>query len=336
MICMGALLLFPALVWSQARDSVFLQNGQVLIGELKNISLGLLTLDETDLKIIKIKVYKIKYVVAESDNFRIETIDKQTYYSQLHRGSSPGSTRIFEGERSKELSLLNISGLISLHKGFFNSLDGSLGIGFSYTKSSKIGQLTTNSTIYYSAKKFENQFTLSSIASIDSSVYSRDNESVQVFSNYNFTESWFLAAQVNYQRNLELSIARRFQELVGAGNKFIVRNDMQLLGITGINLAQERSTEGAESFLVELPLMLRFNFFKYQRYNIKLSAYQTAYIGITDAGRFRYDGNLTYSQELIHNFYINLTFYSSFDSRPPDNNSGKTDFGTSLSISYQF
>ena len=62
-------------VRAQARDTLYLFNGQILIGYVKGANLGVLTFDEMDLKYIKIKLYKIKRINT-ARRFRIETLDK--------------------------------------------------------------------------------------------------------------------------------------------------------------------------------------------------------------------------------------------------------------------
>ncbi len=60
------------------------------------------------------------------------------------------------------------------------------------------------------------------------------------------------------KRNLELSLARRFQEMIGAGNKVLVRNNMELLVTSGLSFNQEKSTEDVKSgVLLEVPIMAK-------------------------------------------------------------------------------
>ncbi len=62
----------------------------------------------------------------------------------------------------------------------------------------------------------------------------------------------------------------------------------------------------------------------------------TMYSGLTQWGRFRYDSNTTVAWELFKNFSFSLNLYLNFDNRPPDEISGKTDYGTVIGLSYKF
>ena len=321
----------------QKTDSIFLYNGQVLVGTIKYAQLGVLTIDDIDLKLVSVKMYKIKKVNAAKTIFKIETSSKKIIYSSLTSSEKNGYIHIDNTIDSNEIKLTDITYLLKLEKGFFKALTGKVGAGFSFSKSSSLGQLTLNSTINYAQKRFEHQLTASELASIDSSTFSRDNESIQLFSNYNLDEVWFLSGLLNYQRNLELSLSRRFQEMLGGGGKLIVRNDLQLLLVSGITMNQEKSTEGVESgILFEIPLMLRFNFYRFHHPDIQISSIQTAYYGLTEKGRVRYDSNTSFSLTIIRDLAVSLSFYTNYDNKPSSSSNSNFDFGSSFTFSYKF
>ena len=322
---------------AQQRDSIFLNNGQVLIGDIKGIDLGVITIDDIDMKLINVKLYKIKRLKT-AQSFRIETNNRLIYYGSLGPSSKNGWTEIELNDGKKiPLPLTDINSMVYLEKNFFKRLDGNVTFGFSFAKSSGIGQINLSSYVTYVTKKLENQLSVSMIGSIDSAKYSRDNENLELFSNYNINSSWFVAGQVAYQRNLELSIARRYQQMLGAGNKVFLEKTWQLLLISGLTFNQEKSTENVSSgLLLEVPLMLRFNFYKFQHPDIQISTSQTMYFGLTQAGRLRYNGSSNFSWQLVRNFYFTLNLYSSYDNQPPSNSSSKTDYGFAIGITYKF
>jgi len=323
--------------YSQKTDSIFLYNGQVLIGTIKYAQLGVITIDDIDLKLVSVKMYKIKRVNAQGTIFKIETSNKKIIYSSLNSSVKNGYIHLNNVNDSTEIKLTDITYLLKMEKGFFKSLSGKVGAGFSFSKSSSLGQLTLNSTVNYAQKRFEYQLTASELASIDSSEFSRDNENIQLFSNYSLGEVWFLSGLLNYQRNLELSLSRRFQEMLGGGGKLIVRNDMQLLLVSGITMNQERSTEGLErGLLFEIPLMLRFNFYRFHHPDIQISSIQTAYYGLTEKGRVRFDSNTSFSLTIIRDLSVGLSFYTNYDNKPSSSSNSNFDFGSSFTFSYKF
>ncbi|HTS44479.1 MAG TPA: DUF481 domain-containing protein [Puia sp.] len=326
-------------VSAQQRDSIFLYNGQVLIGEIQEATLGVITIDDIDLKLTNVKLYKIK-TLKIYHRFKIETIDKKLYRGRLRASGKDGWIDILPDEGGTiTIPTTSISQLFSYEKDFFRRVHGILSAGFSYSKSSNIGQLNLSASVKYATRLLEFELSASELASIDSSKLSRDNEDLQLFTNYDLTPVWFLAAIGEYQRNLELSIARRYIEMLGGGNKLFVRKDWQLLAITGLNVTQERSTVESQPKTVslEVPVMLRFNYYRFSHPDIQISCYPTIYFSLTEPGRIRFSGNTNFSWQIIRYFYLNFNPYSNFDSKPPSGTSGsKFDYGIVLSISYKF
>lgn len=339
---MQRLIIFVLLVLSrvkgecQEKDSIFLYNGQILIGELRSINLGEVSFDEIDLKLLSVKLYKIR-VLKSIKRFKIELVDKELFYGSIRSGEKDGWIEILaDNGTTVPIRLEQLNLVIPLEKQFLKSLHGNLAVGFSYTKSSGVGQVNLSSSVLYAARKLEYQFMASVNYSIDTAAFSRDREDISLMAAYSVSTAWFISATGSYQRNLELSIARRFQEMAGVGNKLFVRNQWQLYGITGLSLSQELSTAGeSPGLLVEVPLMFRFNFFRFQHPNIQISSSQAGYVGLTQLGRVRIEGNTTFSWELIRYFYLTLNPYTNYDSRPP---SGSTnyDYGIVLSLTYKF
>lgn len=321
----------------QGKDSIYLYNGQILIGEIQSSSLGAISIDDIDLKIQNVKLYKIKKLRIYQV-YKIETLDKRLFNGSLDVSDKDGWIVIHpEGGPEFSTPIVNIHALIPLNKEFFKRLDGNLSAGFSYSKSSNIGQVNLSTTVSFATRLFDYQLQGSEIGSIDSSKFSRDNESLQLFVGYDLTSVWFLAGALQYQRNLELSIDRRWLGMLGAGNKLVIRDTWQLLAVTGLSASQEKSTSDVSSgLLLEVPLMFRFNFYKFHHPNIQITSSQTAYISLSQSGRIRYDGSTNFSWELIRYFYLTIDPYTSFDSKPPSENGSKFDFGTAISLSYKF
>lgn len=318
------------------KDSIYLYNGQVLIGQVQGASLGAISIDDIDLKIQSVKLYKIRRLRIYQ-LYKIEMLDKRQFSGLLDVPNREGWITILPENGAKLTApIVTIHELIPLNKEFFKRLDGNVSAGFSFTKSNGIGQVNFASTVGFATRLFDYQLQGSEIGSIDSGKFSRDNESLEFFTAYDLGRAWFLAGLAGYQRNLELSIARRWIEMVGAGNKLVVSNDWQLLAISGLNFDQERSTENASKSLLEIPLMFRFNFYKFRHPNIQITTSQTGYYSLTEKGRFRYDGSTDFSWELIRYFYLKIDPYSSFDSKPPSGSTHTFDFGIAMSLSYKF
>lgn len=323
--------------YCQDKDTIVLYNGQVLIGAVQGANLGTISIDDIDLKMQNIKLYKIKTLVI-LERFKIEMVDKKIYYGSFKGSGKDGRVDIFtDGGERIPIHVTQIFQLISLDNNFFIRLNGNVSAGLSFTKSSGIGQVNFSANIQYATKHIDYQLMASSIASIDSGRYSRDNENFQLIGSYELGSTWIVASSLQYQRNLELSIAQRFLGLIGPGNKLIIRKNWRLLAITGITFSTERSIEGvSSSLLYEVPIMFQFNFYQFRHPDITISSTQSVYFSLSQSGRIRYDGSTNFSWQLIRYFYLNINPYTNFDSEPPAGSGSTFDFGLVVGLSYKF
>ncbi|HVY73949.1 MAG TPA: DUF481 domain-containing protein [Puia sp.] len=321
---------------AQQKDSIYLYNGQILIGEIQGASLGSITIDDIDLKLQDIKLYKIRRIKTIRQ-FKIETVDKKTFYGSFQTNERNGWIDLLTDLGVvTSFPITDLYTVMAMDKNFFKRIDGSVSAGLSYAKSSGIGQVNLSANARYSTRLLQFQLTASELGSIDSSRFSRDNENVDFFVARDLGTTWFLAAETQYQRNLELSIARRYLEMLGGGNRLVIKTDWQLLAISGITFTQEKSTDGSSGGVqFEIPLMFRFNYYKGHHPDLKISSSQTAYFNLSEKGRFRYEGSTNVSWQIIRYFYLTLSPYTSVDTKPPA--TGSTfDFGIVFGLSYQF
>ncbi len=318
-------------------DTVFLLHNEMLTGSVKEMKLGKVTIDTKNVGLIDIKISKIESISTSSDTFRIETADQILYYGVLKSAPEKGFVYIVTPSHTRHIAINHISTMLPILKAFKNRFQGNLSSGFSYTQSSRIGQLNLNTNIDYITKQVTISLTGSGNASIDTSVFSIDRADFGLAGYYNlkYYSKWYIFGQFNYQRNLELSIARRYQQTLGGGQKFILGYNTQILGMLGVSLNQELSSNNEESLLVEIPLGFMLNFFKFSHSNTQISSENVFYTSLSQKGRIRYEMNTNISWELNRDFSLSLTFYYSYDRKPPDPNAGKNDFGTTIGLSYK-
>jgi hypothetical protein len=79
---------------------------------------------------------------------------------------------------------------------------------------------------------------------------------------------------------------------------------------------------------------LQFNMFKFTKPEVNLAFRQTIYLGITEGGRLRTDGQVDLSWELVSDLKLSLQVYNNFDSRPPTAGVSKLDYGIVFGIKY--
>ncbi|MDH7463902.1 DUF481 domain-containing protein [Chitinophagaceae bacterium 26-R-25] len=319
------------------RDTVYFLNGSLVVGEVKKIKLGVLTFDPDDANDISIQLRKIRTISARTRVFRIEAIKGEVYFGRIL--SDTAATKIFinRGYDTTELQLEHISVLYPFENKVLQRFSGNVSLGYSFTRSSDLGRLNFDTRLSYTSKKDEQTFSASGIYTISDSSFSRDREDISMKNNYYFSTTWFGTVFLAYQRNLELGLSRRYQEGLGAGNKFLTRKSVYAWGRMGMVFNQEKSTEdvttGTQS---ELFGQIEFNFFRFSKPELNLLTSQTFYYSLTQKDRFRYDGSTDLTWEIFNDFKLSLSFYNSYDSKPPVAGSRTLDFGIVFGIAYSF
>jgi len=332
------MLLFSVKAFLQAqKDTLFFSNGSVVIGEIKKVKLGVITFDPDDANDITVQLRNLKTISAISKIFRIETISQKVYFGKLKPDSLAKYARLIEANDSGKLYLEDISVLYPFEKSVMQRFSGNVGLGYSYTRSSGLGRLNFDGKVKYVSPKREVTLSASGIYTISDTLFSRDNETVSLLFNNYFSPRSFTTFLLNYQRNLELGLQRRYQEGFGVGNKFITSKHIYAWARGGLVLNQEKSTEGKFlGTLTEIFGQLQFNFFRFTKPEIDLDMTESFYYSLSESGRFRNDGETNLHWEIINDLDLNLGFYNNYDSKPPVSEGSTFDFGVTFGISYSF
>lgn len=321
-----------------SRDTLFFNNGEMLVGELKQMAQGRVSFDSDGVSVLTIKVYKLKSMHTTVSTLRIQTVDKQWLYGKLEPATSRDSIYFNDGTHRVKMAWKQISSIIPFRKHFFDQLDGKVSVGFSFSHSSSIGQVNLNGNVTYITRWLQTELTVSELGSIDSTGFTRDQETVQLASfHYINNSAWLVGGLASYQRNEELSLDHRYQGALVGGNKIVSETYFDMMVLSGISGNQEQSIDGvASGLLAEVPIILRLDYFKFQHPDLQISMSNAAYISLSQAGRYRYDGTIDFSWELVKDFYYTINLTSNFDSKPADTGSAKVDYGIVMGISYKF
>ena len=323
-------------VKAQDTDTLFLKDGQLLIGKLKTIALGKVDFEPNNIDEVSIKTNKIKTFRAVKHLYRLQTIRRQIIYTALEPAAD-GKVKISTGERGQELAIEDIEQLTPLRGKTGGLWQGRASAGYSYTRSSNIGRFNADATVGYSARKFEVIGKGSLITTKTDSSFAFENASASAYSSYLFNSRWRGLILLNYQHNLEQGLARRYQEGLAAGLSVISSTFIQGKIISGIVLSQEKNTEEVVTpTQMELPVIFLLDFFHFRNPDMTLNMTQSLYTGITQAGRFRQDGQINLSWKVISDLSISLQLYDNFDNRPPGVNAAALDYGVVFGLSYKF
>jgi hypothetical protein len=337
-ICILFFLVISGKLLSQIpKDTIFFRNGSVVIGEIKMIKLGVVTFDPDEANDITVQLIKLKTISAPGVIFRVENTAEHVYYGKLIPSSKQGFVNIVNDKDTVLEELAKISVLYAFKDAFLERFSGNAGMGYSYTRSSNFGRINFDLSAKYVTRKDEITFDAHGIYSMSDTTFTRDQEDINFKYNYYLGPTWFLTAFLSYQRNLELGISRRYQQGLGAGNKFITTRNIFGWLRSGVAINQQQSTDGEKSgTLTELFGQLQFNFFRFTIPKISFDFSQTFYYSLSQKDRIRNSGQTNLNWEIINDFDLTLGLYNNYDSKPPATASSTFDFGIVFGINYEF
>lgn len=320
-------------VFSQT-DSLILSNGDLMVGEVKNMDRGVLVVEtdysDADFKIEWEKVKKIKasrrYLITLSNGTRINgTFESAGAYQIL-----------IINEQGEDLTVSqdDIVHINSLEDSFLSRLSANIDFGYSLTRANNQQQMNTNFRMAYEADRWMLDIYYNNLITTRDDVDRIERDDAGLGYRYYLPRDWYLGANANLLSNTEQSIELRATGKFGIG-KYMIHTNQTYWGFSGgvaynnenfssIFLPDRNefisvpSRESLEAFIGS-----ELNLFDIGDLNLFLNI--TAYPNIiipenVDPGRFRTDFRFDaiYDNLFIDDFYVRASYTLNYDNRPAE------------------
>ena len=296
-------------------DSLIMKNGDVIIGEFKDMDRGVLGIEtdysDSDFKIewegIKEIYSTTKFLVTATDGSR---------YNGTINSSGDGKVTIDDEDVGNIASnLADIVVLKSVNDGFLSRLYASVDVGFSFTKANNFKQVTVRSKVGYLADRWSadvNYNTLNSTQNETEPIKRTDGGFA--FRQY-LQHDWYIPADLTFLSNTEQKIDLRTNAKIGIG-KYVIHTNNSYWGFAGgASYVNEEYSEGNDDKnSLEGYLASELNLYDIGDFSLLTKV--VAYAGITEAGRWRSDFVFDTKYDLPMDFYIKLGFTLNYDNQP--------------------
>jgi putative salt-induced outer membrane protein YdiY len=300
-------------------DSIVTTSGQSIVGEIKNLSTGVLTMktdySDSDFKIewLKIKeIYTQRYFVfSNSEGERITGIIAMENNKVV----------IFTGVSMVYTDIENIVHIKPIDKEFLDKLSASIEFGFSITKANNLKQINLRSNIGYTEEKWSLTGSFDDVSSSQDSIESTKRTDINTSFNYFIgTKGWFLFLSVGYLHSSEQKLDARVSPQIGVGNYIIQTNQVYLSFGGGLAFNSEKyidSVNDRESGEVFLATELNL----FDMGDLSLLTNLAAYKNMEeDRNRANFKFDIKYDLPL--EFFIKLGYTLNYDSKPAEGASG--------------
>lgn len=303
------------------KDSIVTTNGQSIVGEIKSLIVGVLTIEtdysDSDFKIEWLKVKEIytkrEFVLSNSEGQRITgRVTMEDNNVVIIAADSRISTSINE-----------IVHIVPLDKNFIDKLSASFEFGFNFTKANNLKQFSLRSIIGYNEETWSLTGSFDNVSSSQDDAESTERTDINTTFNYFLgKQGWFTFLSIRYLQSSEQKLDARLSPQIGGGNYIIQTNHTYLSFGGGFAFNYERYTDAQEDRESgELFIGTELNLFDMGDLSLltNLSAYKNLAVG----DRYRADFKFDIKYDLPLEFFIKLGYTLNYDSKPAEGASGR-------------
>ena len=327
-------MIFSAIAFAQKTDVIALFNGDRITGEVKEMQTGLLKLSTDNLGTIFIEWDKVTDVRTDKI-FEVELSDGRIYFGSFQPSKKEGMIILKGVTLENEFYLKYIVRITRIRESFWDILQGYIKLGVSYSKSSKVGELSFGADIIYTTKSQRSELILNSdFSSSEGNPTSSSNNASYIFNKF-LKHKWFVGGVASGEQNSELGLSLRTLIGAAAGNDFIQTNRHLLNIVSGLSGDREQyENEYEAQYNLTLYISSKYQFFIYESPGISLYSFLNVYPYLTNLGRIRFNYTLDFDWQIIKDFYWDLSFYVDYDNEPQAIDASTIDYNIETGIKY--
>jgi len=299
---------------SAAQDSLVFKNGNYVVGEIKSMDRGVLTI-ETD---YSKNDFTIKWKEIQAIHTQTQFLITLTTGNRLIGELAADSIHVTITEESgnhHQYSLDHIVTLRTLKNSFMDQVHASLSIGYSLTKAQTLQQTTIRSNVSYITQHWSTDLSFNNFVSTQDDAERVQRKDGGINFNYFLPHDWYVPVSVTFLSNTEQKIDLRLLGKAGIG-KYVLHRNRAYWGFsagTNVNYENFADTEATntswEGFVgTELNL--------FDIGDLSLLARAVGYPSITETGRVRADFTFDTKYDLPLDFFVKLGVTVNYDNRP--------------------
>ena len=335
-LCISALLAVPAL--AAKTDIVTLENGDRLTGEVVRLQRGLLEFKTDTMGTVQIEWDKIARVESGL-LFEVERASGERHFGRL--APSPETGVLAVADAGGEQTAIRVTDTVRVTQmdqaGSFRSrLDGNIQFGFSYSDSTKVGQLSLGAEITHRDRKRLWGLDLSIAESDAPETGSSGTASLGLETRRFFGNRWFWTGLGRFEQNDSLGLDLR--TLVGGGGgRYLVQNTNQELSLVGgLVGTREEFADGNQISGTELLLGLDYDAFRFDSPELQLGTRLLVFPSLSISGRVRTLASISLRYEIFRDLFVGLSLDHVYDSEPQSLGAQSSDYSVTSSIGYKF
>lgn len=326
----------------QKTDTLVLQNGDRITGEIKGLFRGKLDYNTDDAGRLSIEWVKIIRLTSRH-YFEVEVASGAKYFGRLAEADRDGEI-VVELDRADTLAVLSVVRISTLDAAFLQRLTAYLDVGFSFAKANKATTFNLAAEAKYRGARYGSTIYVEAYAQGQEAVPTTTRNTGEINGTIYLPDRWSIVGLAQAEQNDELNLALRFTLGGAASRVFRQSNSGELAAAAGVVVTRERfqpaendstATEEEQTNLEGL-LYGQWDAFRYDSPKLDFSTSLSLYPSLSSLGRLRGELAMRIKYEVFRDFNVGLKFTDTFDSDPPDETASKNDFISSVTIGWSY
>lgn len=314
-------------------DRIEQQNGDVVTCEILSLVRGVVKAKTNGMGTVTIEWNKIVRLTSPV-LFEVELSSGAVFYGTL-ASPAAGKLHVSGAPAAMDFDMIDVVRLTPIDQKFWQQLDGSVDVGFTFTQADQRSQWTFNGMVSRTTRNYITTLNANSLLTIDDQNSHQNRNSINAGVQRQLGKRWFAAVFGQTDHNEELNLDLRALAGAGIGRMLIQTNRVLFSPYAGLTYTQERYTDEPVQNRAEAALGVRLDWFTFGDYKTDLVFQEQTYIDVKDASRVRVELNTTYKQEIVKDLYWSVNLLESFNAAPPAGNK-KNDVTLSMSLGWSF
>ena len=333
---LGALCLtWPASAGAAPKvDTVLLRNGDRLTCEIKRLQQARLSVSTDPLGSVSVHWGEV-LGVSSPRVFEVTLVSGDRYYGSLGWSGVASELVLSQGGGQVSLQLGDVTSLVPIGSSFWNRVDGSMDLGFSFAQANLETHWTFNAGATYRSSRYRLSSSVASQVTAREDADGTSRTTVSLNGSRLLQHQWLITLLGQLQQNEELQLDLRTVGGGGVGKILSQTNYRTVALYSGLVYTREQFVDEPVANAAEIAVGGQIDFFTPQNDDFSLTNSVVSYYSLSAAGRVRLELQSAWRHEFLKDFYWSLNGVESFDSDPPDAQK-RNDYSLSLSIGWRF
>jgi hypothetical protein len=312
-----------------------------MVGEVKHLDRGKLYFKTDSTGTIEIDWADVTKLVTHQ-TLRIERRSGGVSFASFADDASDGRLAVVTQRGMIQEPIEEIVAFHQFEAGFWDRLDVSTSLGYSFTKANGVQQLNFSAKVGYDTEKRSWDLAMSAQESDSDSAERTKRRSLDLQSLRYGRAPFFTGWKGTYEDNEAHGLDHRILVAWLAGREFYPMANQRLRFFGGINLGEERVAGGNATLESELLIGGSIDWYKFRSPELDLSSQLIVFPSITEFGRVRSSFDTSLRWEIYEDLFWELTFYHDYDSDSTASaNSGSSgtsnnDYGVTTSLGWSW